>query len=158
MIGAILSTAARASGPLASRCTTAPLRTSSAMIAVMLRAFACRSPSWSLIVDSKAFREIRQHRRRSRMQAGRIRNDDCIRGDRFRSFRRAAFFRRAKRREERVLSGHDMSAGAFPVRDAIAVRDDDLREQALRVGGEKIEIELDERRASAHGFASLTRG
>jgi hypothetical protein len=39
--GVILSTAARASGPLARRCTIAPLRTSSAMIAVMLRAFAC---------------------------------------------------------------------------------------------------------------------
>ena len=44
----------------------------------------------------KALRETRQHRRGSRVQSGRIRNHDCIRGDRLRSFRRAAFFRRAK--------------------------------------------------------------
>jgi hypothetical protein len=52
---ASFSTAAFASRPWATTRTFAPCDTSSAMMAVMLRAFACRSPICSVIVEAKLF-------------------------------------------------------------------------------------------------------
>ena len=117
------------------------------MIAVTLRALACRSPSWSLIADLKLFARF------ASTAAGRacrpvgfgitIASDVTV----VAAVGRQRGGRSVHRdREQRVLSRRHAAARALQPCHALAVGDDDLREQALRVRGEKVEIELDQRR------------
>ena len=153
---ASFSTAAAASGPLATTCTFAPCDTSSPMIAVTLRALACRSPNWSLMTDWKLFARF------ASTAAGRAcrpvgfgittASDVIVVAA---AADAAPPLRREGHREQRVLPGRHVAAGAFPRRHALAVGDDDLGQQALGVGGKEIEIERDQRRAGPHLVAEF---
>ena len=131
--------------------------TSSAMIAVTLRAFACRSPSWSLIADWKLFARL------ASTAAGR-----ACRPVGFGMTMASEVIVAAplgRRRGIRPPPSVTVNSASLPAvtkplarsqrRHALAVGDDDLREQALRVRGEEIEIELDQRRAALHLVADL---
>src|SRR4051812_45714585 len=88
---------------------------------------------------AETFCEIREHSRRPRMETGWIRNHDRVRGDARAAICAVRSYRRSERyRVEHIFSRNDCSASPFPMRHTLAVRDHDLREQALRVRGEKI--------------------
>ena len=90
------------------------------------------------------------------MQTVRIWQNDCLRSN-----GRACFGLRCRRcavqrqGQHRGLADDSRAGSIDSVADPLAVRDDHLRQQALGVGRDVVEIELDERRAGIHSVTYL---
>ena len=102
------------------------------------------------------FGKAAQHRRRPRMQAVRVRKDDGLG-----SYGRSCLFRDRScgaiqcQSQHSSLANRRRARSVNGVRNALAVRDDQLGQQALRVGRDVIQIEFDERSARIHLVPNL---